>query len=138
VRHVADTATDEQAAAVLRDILDTPVSPELVSDKDGKISQKTEDIIGPYELHDFFMYQLIRWGDQPAKVEYLANKAFEGTYQPEEVNKWLKVFINRFIFSQFKRSMMPDGTKVGSVAFSPRGDWRMPSDLMNAAVWDLA
>lgn len=135
VRYVADTTDNQEASAVLMDILDTPISPELVSQKDGEISQKTEEKIGPYELHDFFMYQMIRWGDEPAKVEFLANKAFRGTYQPEEINTWLKVFIERFIFNQFKRSMMPDGTKVGSVAFSPRGDWRMPSDLMNTAVW---
>jgi len=138
VQYVADTTTNKTAGAVLHDIVDTPISPELVSQKVGEISQKTEDQIGPYELHDFFMYQFIRWGDEPAKVQFVANQAFEGVYSTDEVNKWLKVFIKRFVASQFKRSMMPDGTKVGSVAFSPRGDWRMPSDLYNAAVWQLA
>ncbi len=135
VQHVATTTLDSQARTVLQDILDTPVSPELVSEKDGQISQKTEDIIGPYELHDFFLYQLIRWGDTPAKVQCLAEKAFQDSYEPEEISKWLQVFTTRFIFSQFKRSVMPDGVKVGSIALSPRGDWRMPSDLYNTAVW---
>lgn len=138
VQHVVTTSSSESVKATLQDIVDTPVSPELVSANEGEISQKTEDIIGPYELHDFFMYQLIRWGDTPTKVEYLANKAFEDTYTSEDISRWLKVFTKRFIFNQFKRSMMPDGVKVGSVALSPRGDWRMPSDLYNAAVWEQA
>lgn len=142
VRHLVDyvaTSGDRdsqpQATAILQDILNTPVSPELVSSKDREISQKTEDIIGPYELHDFFLYQLVRWGDKPAKIHFLANKAFEGVYSPDEINTWLQLFLTRFTSNQFKRSVMPDGPKVGSVALSPRGDWRMPSDLVNTAVW---
>lgn len=135
VRHIADNGVNQAARETLIDILDTPVSPELTSAQEGEISQKTEDIIGPYELHDFFLYQLIRWGDSPKKIAFLANQAFEDTYSPEEVDKWLSVFLRRFTTQQFKRSAMPDGPKVGSVALSPRGDWRMPSDLMNGAVW---
>jgi NAD+ synthase (glutamine-hydrolysing) len=128
VRHIADGA-DEATRWVLGDILDTPVSPELKTD------QQTEDIIGPYELHDFFLYQLIRWGDTPSKIAYLAERAFTGTYERAEIDTWLGVFLQRFTMNQFKRSVMPDGPKVGSVALSPRGDWRMPSDLVNTAVW---
>ncbi len=135
VRHIANHHAADGAKEVLLDILDTPISPELVKAEEGEISQKTEDIIGPYELHDYFLYQLIRWGDPKAKIAYVAKQAFAVTYTPEEIDKWLDVFITRFTRSQFKRSVMPDGPKVGSIALSPRGDWRMPSDLMNEAVW---
>ena len=114
---------------ILADIIDTPISPELLpADPDGKISQKTEDIVGPYELHDFFLYHFFRSGYSPSKILFLANRAFDGTYDSETVKKWLKTFIRRFFSQQFKRSCMPDGPKVGSVSLSPRGDWRMPSD----------
>ncbi len=140
VRHLVEYVSRQYSdhsmeASILDDILATPVSPELVKAAGSEISQKTEDIIGPYELHDFFMYQLVRWGDEPAKISFLAKKAFADTYEPEVIDKWLNIFIRRFTFAQFKRSVMPDGAKVGSVAFSPRGDWRMPSDLLNSAVW---
>ncbi|MCR5215312.1 MAG: NAD(+) synthase [Eubacterium sp.] len=118
-----------EASDVLRDILDTPISPELLPpDEEGKISQKTEDKIGPYELHDFFIYYSMRFGYSPAKIYFLAKKAFEGNYSEEEIKKWMTMFYRRFFTQQFKRSCMPDGVKVGSVSFSPRGDLRMPSD----------
>ncbi len=131
VRHVIACAietTDDRAATVLKDILDTPVSPELKSHKAGKITQKTEDIIGPYELHDFFLYHFVRWGSEPKKILYLASYAYKNKYSPNEIKRWLTVFIKRFFSNQWKRSVMSDGPKVGSVALSPRGDWRMPSD----------
>ncbi len=131
VRHLTAYAADgaEPAlAACLRDILDTPVSPELLPPEDGEISQQTEDIIGPYELHDFFLYYMLRFGYSPKKIYRLAAAAFEGSYDGKTVKKWLGIFIRRFFASQFKRSCLPDGPKVGSVALSPRGDWRMPSD----------
>ncbi len=112
----------------LRDILNTPVSPELLPPKDGKISQKTEHIVGPYELHDFFMYHLMRFGSSPKKILRLAEIAFKGEYDRTAILEWMKVFYRRFFMQQFKRSCLPDGPKVGSVALSPRGDWRMPSD----------
>ena len=112
----------------LRDILDTPVSPELLPPKDGEISQKTEKIVGPYELHDFFLYYMIRFGMRPRKIFRLANIAFDGVYDSNFIKEWLKTFYRRFFSQQFKRSCLPDGPKVGSVALSPRGDWRMPSD----------
>ena len=99
------------------------------------MSQKTEEIIGPYELHDFFLYHFVRWGDPPAKIAWLASHAFAGLYTPAVITHWLTVFVRRFVGSQFKRSVMPDGPKVGSVALSPRGDWRMPADLYNAGLW---
>lgn len=136
VRHVADTAIPA-VQTVLWDILDTPISPELTTTGDGTVSQKTEDIIGPYELHDFFLYYVVRWGDEPAKIAWLATQAFAGVYDAATITRWLKVFVRRFAGSQFKRSVMPDGPKVGSVALSPRGDWRMPSDLYNTALWQL-
>lgn len=120
--------------AALTDILNTPVSPELLPPEDGKISQKTEQIVGPYELHDFFLYHLVRFGDSPKKIFRLAVYSFEGRYSEEEIRKWLKTFCRRFFNQQFKRSCMPDGPRVGSVALSPRGDWRMPSDASNA-IW---
>lgn len=118
----------------LRDILDTPVSPELLPPENGEISQKTEQIVGPYELHDFFLYYLLRFGTSPAKILRLADVAFAGRFTREEIRKWLKVFIKRFFSQQYKRSCLPDGPRVGSVALSPRGDWRMPSDAC-AARW---
>ena len=123
------------ASDVLNDIVDTPISPELLpTDKDGKIAQVTEDLVGPYELHDFFLYQVMRWGFEPEKVLFLAKKAFAGSYGEAEIKKWLDTFYRRFFSQQFKRSCMPDGPKVGSVSLSPRGDWRMPSDV-SSELW---
>lgn len=120
---------------VLEDILDTPVSPELLPpDENGTISQKTEDIVGPYELHDFFMYYMLRWGFSPSKIFRIACRSFEGAYPKEVIHKWLKIFIGRFFSQQFKRSCLPDAPKVGTVTLSPRGDWRMPSDA-SADIW---
>ncbi len=138
VQHLTAAYPDEsQAHQLLNDILDTPISPELTQAEEGAISQKTEDILGPYELHDFFLYHLVRWGESPGKIQFLAERAFSGTYASEEISNWLGVFLQRFTRSQFKRSVMPDGPKVGSVALSPRGDWRMPSDLRSSALWQL-
>ncbi len=134
VDHAARTCGDAALAAVLEDILATPVSPELLPARDGEISQKTEDIVGPYELHDFYLYYVVRWGFPPRKVLRLAQRAFEGQYDRETLLKWLKNFYRRFFSQQFKRSCMPDGPKVGTVALSPRGDWRMPSDAV-ATLW---
>ena len=128
VKYFADTTEEKELAKVLFDVLDTPVSPELLPPKDGKISQKTEDLVGPYELHDFFLYYVLRYGYNPKKVLFLANEAFKGIYDKETILKWLKTFYRRFFSQQFKRSCLPDGPKVGSVAVSPRGDLRMPSD----------
>lgn len=119
---------DTRTAAVLRDILNTPVSPELLPPENGEISQKTEDIVGPYELHDFFLYYLLRFGYSPKKIFRLAQGVFEGDYSSETILKWMQVFYRRFFSQQFKRSCVPDGPKVGTVALSPRGDLRMPSD----------
>ncbi|HOR22200.1 MAG TPA: NAD(+) synthase, partial [Ruminococcus sp.] len=120
---------------VLLDVLDTPVSPELLPpEKDGTIAQKTEDLVGPYELHDFFLYYMVRLGFSPAKIFRLACRAFEGKYDKLTVMKWLKKFCWRFFSQQFKRSCLPDGPKVGTVTLSPRGDWRMPSDA-SSRVW---
>lgn len=128
VKYVADIS-DDNTRAILLDILDTPVSPELLPpDENGKISQKTEDNIGPYELHDFFLYNFIRFGFTREKLQKLAEKAFDGIYDSNTIYIWLGVFIKRFFISQFKRSCIPDSPKVGSVSLSPRGDWRMPSD----------
>ncbi len=134
VRYYADTCGEEELAAVLRDVLDTPVSPELLPPKDGVISQRTEDLVGPYELHDFFLYYMLRCGFAPDKIYRIAVKTFEGEYDTVTILKWLKTFYRRFFAQQFKRSCLPDGPKVGSVAVSPRGDLRMPSDA-SAAVW---
>ena len=131
VRYYADTCEEEALKKVLLDVLDTPVSPELLPPKDGEIAQKTEDLVGPYELHDFFLYQILRFGTRPSKVYRLAVSAFETQYEPEVILKWLRVFYRRFFSQQFKRSCMPDGPKVGSVAVSPRGDLRMPSDAVS-------
>lgn len=128
VRYYADTCEDEELKKVLYDVLDTPVSPELLPPEDGVISQKTEDLVGPYELHDFFMYYILRYGYRPAKIYRLAKKAFDGQYDDTVIYKWLSTFYRRFFAQQFKRSCLPDGPKVGSVAVSPRGDLRMPSD----------
>lgn len=138
VRYVVDYAAqscgDPALSAALRDILDTPVSPELLPAVDGEISQKTEDIVGPYELHDFFLYYIIRWGFPPRKVLRLAEYAFAGDYDKDAILKWLKTFYKRFFAQQFKRSASPDGPKVGTVDLSPRGSWRMPSDAA-AKLW---
>lgn len=130
VRHLVNYCANTQCEIknVLLDILDTPVSPELLPPKDGEISQKTEDLVGPYELHDFFIFYLVRYGFSPKKIYNMALKAFDGTYDSETIKKWLKTCFRRFFTQQFKRSCMPDGPKVGSVGFSPRGDFRMPSD----------
>ena len=135
VRWAADTERDAATRATLLDIIDTPVSPELLpADREGNIAQKTEDLVGPYELHDFFLYNFVRAGFRPAKIAFLAEQAFAGSYDRETIVKWLRVFFRRFFAQQFKRSAMPDGPKVGSVSLSPRGDWRMPSDA-SAALW---
>lgn len=134
VRYYADTCGDGELSAVLLDILDTPVSPELLPPKDGVIAQKTEDLVGPYELHDFYLYYMLRFGFAPDKIYYLAKQAFAGEYEDAVILKWLKTFCRRFFSQQFKRSCLPDGPKVGSVAVSPRGDLRMPSDA-SAALW---
>lgn len=138
VRHLvgyyADTLDDKKLRDILYDVLDTPVSPELLPPKDGDISQKTEDLVGPYELHDFFMYNVLRFGYVPEKILFLAENAFKGQYDRKIILKWLKVFYRRFFTQQFKRSCLPDGPKVGSVAVSPRGDLRMPSDA-SAEMW---
>ena len=125
---------DEALHDVLEDILDTPVSPELLPAVQGEISQRTEDLVGPYELHDFFLYYMLRWGFPPRKIYRLALYALGKTYTPDVILKWLKTFYRRFFSQQFKRSCLPDGPKVGSAALSPRGDWRMPSDA-SAALW---
>jgi NAD+ synthase (glutamine-hydrolysing) len=120
---------------VLLSVLDTPVSPELVPPGgDGAIVQKTEDLVGPYELHDFFLFCLLRWGAGPRKILFLAEHAFAGRHDTAALRRWLAVFLRRFFAQQWKRSVMPDGPKVGSVSLSPRGDWRMPSDA-DAAAW---
>ena len=134
VRYYADTCDDEKISAILYDVLDTPVSPELLPPENGKISQKTEDLVGPYELHDFFLYYVMRFGYAPSKIYRVACYAFEGVYDPETILKWLTTFYRRFFAQQFKRSCLPDGPKVGSVAVSPRGDLRMPSDA-SRNVW---
>ena len=133
VAYEADRALGE-LSDVLCDVLDTPVSPELLPPKDGEISQKTEDLVGPYELHDFFLYYLLRFGYPPRKIYRIARKAFAGVYDDATIKKWLVTFIRRFFTQQFKRSCLPDGPKVGTVTLSPRGDWRMPSDAC-AALW---
>jgi NAD+ synthase (glutamine-hydrolysing) len=119
---------------VLRDVLDTPVSPELLPPKEGEIAQKTEDLVGPYELHDFFLYYMMRFGFAPRKIFRIAEKTFRGQFDKETILKWLRTFYWRFFSQQYKRSCVPDGPKVGSVALSPRGDLRMPSDAV-CALW---
>ena len=134
VQYYAQTCGNEELSAVLLDVLDTPVSPELLPPEDGKISQKTEDLVGPYELHDFFLYYMLRLAFSPEKIYRIAKTAFAGIYEEEIILKWLKIFYRRFFQQQFKRSCLPDGPKVGSVAVSPRGDLRMPTDA-SAALW---
>lgn len=134
VSYFADSSEDGKLRDVLYDVLDTPVSPELLPPKDGEIAQKTEDIVGPYELHDFFLYYVLRFGFEPSKVYRLAKVAFTSNYDDKIILKWLKVFYRRFFTQQFKRSCLPDGPKVGSVSVSPRGDLRMPSDA-SADLW---
>lgn len=134
VRYYADELADKKLSKVLLDVLDTPVSPELLPPENGKIAQKTEELVGPYELHDFFMYYVLRYGFMPKKIYRLAKIAFDGKYSEEVILKWMKVFYRRFFGQQFKRSCLPDGPKVGSVAVSPRGDLRMPSDA-SASLW---
>jgi NAD+ synthase (glutamine-hydrolysing) len=128
VRYYGDTCGRKELQEVLFDVLDTPVSPELLPPEEGAISQKMEDLVGPYELHDFFLYYVLRLGYRPAKIYRMAIHAFGEEYDQETILKWLKVFYRRFFSQQFKRSCLPDGPKVGSVAVSPRGDLRMPSD----------
>ncbi len=130
VAHYARTCREETLASVLRDVLDTPVSPELLPPKDGVISQRTEDLVGPYELHDFFLYYMLRFGYEPKKIYRIAKQAFAGEYEAAVIIKWEKVFYRRFFSQQFKRSCLPDAPKVGSAAVSPRGDLRMPSDAV--------
>ncbi len=126
---IANGVVDEKTQAILLDIVDTPISPELLpADEEGNISQKTEDLVGPYELHDFFLYYTLRFGFRPSKIFFLAGKAFAGQYTDDTIKKWLTTFFRRFFSQQFKRSCLPDGPKVGSCSLSPRGDWRMPSD----------
>ncbi len=140
VRHLTAFEADHmqgQLKTALLDILDTPVSPELLPPKDGEIAQKTEDLVGPYELHDFFLYYFVRFGFTADKIYRMAKIAFEGVYDNETIKKWLKIFIRRFFQQQFKRSCLPDGPKVGTVTLSPRGDWRMPSDA-SSAVFQLS
>jgi NAD+ synthase (glutamine-hydrolysing) len=135
VRHLVTFLAGEMATEVLLDIVDTPISPELIpADEHGNIRQKTEDLVGPYELHDFFLYYFLRFGFRPSKILVLARQAFKGTYDDEVIKRWLQTFCRRFFSQQFKRSCMPDGPKVGSVSLSPRGDWRMPSDA-SSALW---
>ncbi len=134
VLYFAETAESQELADVLFDVLDTPVSPELLPPEHGEIAQKTEDIVGPYELHDFFLYYVMRYGFEPGKIYRLACLAFAGEYEPETIYRWLVSFYKRFFAQQYKRSCIPDGPKVGSVALSPRGDWRMPSDA-SVRIW---
>lgn len=134
ISYYAGNVENQKVKAVLEDILDTPVSPELIPPEDGKISQKTEDIVGDYQLHDYFLYYMMRWGYPPKKIFRIACKSFDGVYSQQEILKWLKNYYRRFFNNQFKRSCVPDGPKVGSVSLSPRGDWRMPSDAC-ANLW---
>ncbi|WP_310604012.1 NAD(+) synthase [Anaerosporobacter sp.] len=134
VAYYAETIEDKELEAILLDVLDTPVSPELLPPKDGQISQKTEDLVGPYELHDFFLYYIMRFGFTPSKIFRMARIAFEGEYEDAIIYKWLNTFYRRFFSQQFKRNCLPDGPKVGSVAVSPRGDLRMPSDA-SSTIW---
>ena len=133
VRYEAEHSGDRLRQA-LEDVLDTPVSPELLPPKDGEIAQKTEEVVGPYELHDFFLYYMLRFGFRPGKIYRMACRSFQNDYSPETVKHWLTVFYRRFFSQQFKRSCLPDGPKVGSVTLSPRGDFRMPSDA-SRQIW---
>lgn len=132
VEWIAQNKVDKASQATLLDIVDTPISPELIpADENGNIKQKTEDLVGPYKLHDFYLYHFIRFGSSPAKIYFLAQKAFHGIYDNTTIKKWLHTFFRRFFQQQFKRSCLPDGPKVGSISLSPRGDWRMPSDAIS-------
>ena len=134
VKWVAENGMDETSRSTLLDIVDTPISPELIpADENGNISQITEDLVGPYELHDFFLYHFLRGGFRPSKIFFLAVRTFKDVYDEETIRKWLQTFLRRFFNQQFKRSCLPDGPKVGSVSLSPRGDWRMPSDASSEA-----
>lgn len=134
VKWVAENDMDEASRATLLDIVDTPISPELIpADENGNIKQITEDLVGPYELHDFFLYYFLRCGFRPSKIFFLAARTFKGVYDEETIKKWLRIFFRRFFNQQFKRSCLPDGPKVGSISISPRGDWRMPSDASSEA-----
>ena len=138
VRHLVENEAEhlpKEIADILYDVLDTPVSPELLPpDENGKIQQKTEDTLGPYEVHDFYLYHFLRFGTRPEKMLFMASRAFAGVYTEEQLKRWLRLFIKRFWNNQFKRSCLPDGPKVGSVSLSPRGDWRMPSDA-DMEIW---
>ena len=135
VNWVALNGMDNESRITLLDIVDTPISPELIpADENGNIKQKTEDLVGPYELHDFFLYFMLRFGYEPSKIFRIACMTFDGEYDKETIFKWLETFCRRFFSQQFKRNCLPDGPKVGSVTLSPRGDWRMPSDAC-AALW---
>ena len=137
VTWVAEHSVDEDSRRTLLDIVDTPISPELIpADEQGNIQQITEDLVGPYELHDFFLYYFVRCGFEPSKIYFLATHTFRGRYDEETIGKWLRTFIRRFFNQQFKRSCLPDGPKVGSISLSPRGDWRMPSDAWSTAWTD--
>jgi NAD+ synthase (glutamine-hydrolysing) len=134
----ADQTDNPAEAQVLMAIVDTPISPELLPpDENDKIAQKTESLIGPYELHDFFLFYVMKYGTHPAKLLYMADKAYEGKYTKLEILHWMKAFYRRFFMAQYKRSCMPDGPKVGTVSLSPRGDWRMPSDATGRVWLDL-
>ena len=134
VKYYAETCEEKELSGILADVLNTPVSPELLPPKEGEIAQKTEDLVGPYELHDFFLYYILRFGYMPGKIYRMACQAFAGEYGEEVILKWLKIFYKRFFSQQFKRSCLPDGPKVGAAAISPRGDLRMPSDA-SARIW---
>ena len=137
VEWVAENKVDAESRLTLLDIVDTPISPELIpADENGNIKQKTEDLVGPYELHDFFIYHMLRFGSSPKKIFYLAQQAFAGVYDDDTIRKWLNTFVRRFFQQQFKRSCLPDGPKVGSISLSPRGDWRMPSDAVSSLWMD--
>ena len=135
VRHLVGWFSEEENSDTLRDILDTPVSPELLPPTEGNISQVTEDLVGPYELHDFYLFNVLRYGFNPDKILFLAqNSSLAESYSKDVMIKWLKTFYRRFFTQQFKRSCMPDGAKVGSISLSPRSDWKMPSDS-SGAMW---
>ena len=135
VRWIAKNIGDQTTCNTLLSIVETPISPELIpADSEGNIQQKTEDLVGPYELHDFFLYHMLRSGYHPRKLFMLAQRAFKGKFEDEVIKHWLTTFCRRFFSQQFKRSCLPDGPKVGSISLSPRGDWRMPSDA-SAEMW---
>ena len=134
VRYISTHFFDGQVKDVCQDIIDTPISPELLPVSEGELNQRTEDILGDYALHDFFLYHMMDSGASPEKLRLLAEQAFEGVYAPEKIHDQLETFLRRFFQQQFKRNCVPDGPKVGSVSLSPRGDWRMPSDA-NRTLW---